>query len=51
MQNLDINVTHPAELPPNPPILGDFRAKPVSKSPRIGDLGGEQLSQRQIDLD
>ncbi len=40
MPNLDIDVTDPAEPPPNPPILGDFRARTTSKSPRIGGFRG-----------
>jgi hypothetical protein len=32
MPNLEIDVADPDEPPPNPPILGDFRAKTTSKS-------------------
>jgi hypothetical protein len=39
MPDLEIDATAPAELPPNPPILGDFRAKTASKSPRISLIG------------
>jgi hypothetical protein len=35
-------------LPPNPPILGDFRTKTVSKSPRIGGFRGPALEDLNI---
>jgi hypothetical protein len=41
--NLAIDATHLDDPPPNPPILGDFRAKTVSKSPRIGGFRGPAI--------
>jgi hypothetical protein len=38
ISNLEIDATDPDDPPPNPPILGDFRAKTTSKSPRIGEF-------------
>jgi hypothetical protein len=34
------------EQPPKSPILGDFEIRNGSKSPRMGDLGGERKALR-----
>jgi hypothetical protein len=43
MPNLEIDATYPDKPPPNPPILGDFRARTISKSPRIGGFRGPDI--------